>query len=178
MVVRNHSYPAGRRNVMLFVSIAVLPGVVKWLIRRSHEVSACSPVVAQSPDGFFIIAKFEKTLDLLTVIIAVAEYGGGLSVLAFCYVSILATIIRSRQRVKGHEDVREKGAKRIDLGTSQEDQSITREPKRSWTICRPIECYLSDETCSDSTLCLCFRPGTLRSNRPTGSGRISPFVTR
>ncbi|KAF0313108.1 hypothetical protein FJT64_000196 [Amphibalanus amphitrite] len=89
MVVRNHSYPANTFNVMLFVTIAVMPAVVKWLIRRSHEVTSCSPVVARNPDGFLIIAKFESSIDLVTGLIALVEYGGGLFILGFCYTRIL-----------------------------------------------------------------------------------------
>ena len=108
IVVRNHSYPAGRRNVLAVVSIAVLPSLIKWFIRRSHEVTSCSPVVAKNPDGFLLVIKFEHTIDFLTGLIAVVEYGGGLCILGFCYTRILVTTARSRRRVEAPEIARRK----------------------------------------------------------------------
>ncbi|KAF0313777.1 hypothetical protein FJT64_015698 [Amphibalanus amphitrite] len=127
MVVRNRSYPASRRNVLAFVCVCVLPAVVKWLIRRGHQVSACRPIVARNPDGFIIIARFEKAFDLLTSVIATVEYGGGLGILMFCYIGILAISVRSRRRVQEDNAPRgrwaDRAARSLHLKSSRASES-------------------------------------------------------
>ena len=110
MVVRNRSYPASSRNVLLFASVAVLPALVKWAIRRNHEIASCMPIVARTPSGFIIIVKFKVAFDLLTSIIAIIEYGSGLSVLIFCYIRILAKTLQSRRRVQAGQSTRTRWA--------------------------------------------------------------------
>ena len=176
MVVRNHSYPACRRNVLVFVSIAVLPAVVKWLVRRSHQVSACNPVVAQTPQGLLIPAKFEKTFDLLTGIIAIVEYGGGLIILTFCYICILMTTVRSRRRVKENQALRLRRFRRTAPDTSQENQLDSRERNRSWTFCNSSKCLRPDEIQEDrenSSHCL---SGPFRSTRLTVRRKTSSVL--
>ena len=130
MVVRNHSYPANKQNVMLFVSIAVVPGLVKWIIRRSHDQATCRPVAAWSPDGFLIVPKFETATDTLTVIIAVVEYGGGLIALAFCYICILIKTAGARRRVQRSEDPPK-------VATGADGEINIRQKKIAWPACRP-----------------------------------------
>ena len=168
MVVRNHSYQASTRNVVLFVCIAVLPAVLKWIIRRNHQVSKCNPVIARSPDGFLIVAKFENTFDLLTGIIATLEYGGGILVLAFCYIRILITTVRARRRVHRNGD-----PPRIANDAKQEDQFERSWLKREWSILRMVRCSRSDTSHQDDVICLESRPGPSRSTGPTTSRKVS-----
>ena len=156
MVVRNHSYPAGARNVILFVSVTVLPPVVKWAIRQSHEIAACHPIVARDPDSFIIIPKFEDTFDLLTSIIAIIEYGGGLAVLGFCYVQIIVKAIRSRRRIQGNEvsDSRSGTASRsrIHPVPSIRLESVdTEDQQRDGAACRPADKMLQPDASFSST---------------------------
>ena len=175
IVVRNHSYPAGRRNVLVFVSIAVLPAVVKWLIRRSHQVSGCRPVVAQTPDGLNIVAKYEKTIDLPTGIIAIVEYGGGLIILAFCYIYILITTVRSRRRLTNRNDLCRREVQRA-VPDADREEFDSREQKKSWALCRPSRCPRTNESHPDRASSSPPLSGPSRSARPTASRRISSVL--
>ena len=165
MVVRNRNYPASAQNVVLFVSVAVLPAILKWIIRRSHRVSACNPVVAQNPDGFLIVAKFVSTFDLLTGIIAIVEYGGGIFVLAFCYTRILTTTFRARQRVQRNPE-----PSKITAGASQDERLARPRQKSSWNICKPSGSSPSDENYQDRVNSSQPIPGPSCPTRPTLSG--------
>ncbi|KAF0310211.1 hypothetical protein FJT64_018745 [Amphibalanus amphitrite] len=101
LVVRNRSFPASRRNVAAAVGLAVLPSLGKWLLRMGDDKAGCQPVLAWSPDGFPIIARFERALDPVLVAASVSEYGVGLLVLGFCYSAILVAVVRSKRRVAG-----------------------------------------------------------------------------
>ncbi|KAF0312454.1 hypothetical protein FJT64_016778 [Amphibalanus amphitrite] len=101
LVVRNRSFSASRRNVAAAVGLAVLPSLGKWLLRRGDDKAGCQPVLAWSPDGFPIIARFERALDPVLVAASVSEYAVGLLVLGFCYSAILVAVVRSKRRVAG-----------------------------------------------------------------------------
>ena len=177
MVVRNHSYPAGRRNVLVFVLIAVLPAVVKWLIRqtqRGNSPSACgSPVMAETPDGFLIVAKHGQAFVRLLGIISVVEYGSGLIILAFCYICILVTTIRSKRRVKENEELCRREVQRTTPDANQEDQLDNRVNKRSWAFRRPRKCFRHNGRHSSRASPSPSLPGPSLSLRPTISKMIS-----
>ena len=173
IVVRNHSYPAGSRNVLAFVSIAVLPAVIKWLVLRSHKASACNPLVAQNPDGLLIPAKLENAFDPLIVIIAIVEYGGGILILAFCYIGILNTTVRSRQRVKGNDYLHGGGFRQTASDTGQPNQLDNDKQKKSCAFCSSSGCCRPDERQENRENFSLSAPGPSRSTRPTVSRKMS-----
>ena len=99
MVVRNRSYAVRGKSVFVFVSMTVLPSLVKYLIRVSHSSLPCHHLEAWSPDGFAIGYK-SKNIDRLAVPIGVIEYGIGVVIHTYCYMSILVKLKKSKQRLQ------------------------------------------------------------------------------
>ena len=100
MVVWNRTFPADRKHVATFVSAAVAPSLVKWLVRRNHPESLCRCIEACTPDGFAIVAKVKSLVDWRTIAMTMTEYGVGVLMLTFCYVRILIHSKSSRRRLK------------------------------------------------------------------------------
>ena len=103
IVVRNHRYPVRRRNSIIFMSAAILPGVVHWAIETNRFKLDCEEEVAWMSDGHAIFLWDESSEVMMTspinTIAMLIKYGTGIAILAFSYRGILMTASRSRKRL-------------------------------------------------------------------------------
>ena len=102
IVVRNHSYPAVRNNMLLFTAIAVLPCIVSLMVNKQDDHGSCGTLFAWTQDGWPInrVAKRDKRFK--TFIMLLLEYLIGFGILGFCYVNILIKSVTARKRVNNH----------------------------------------------------------------------------
>ncbi|KAF0296098.1 hypothetical protein FJT64_006419 [Amphibalanus amphitrite] len=104
IVVRNHSYPGGKQNMLVFTVLAGLPCTFRWLLFRADDNGRCGTLFASTPDGYDINQPAERHEPLRTFIIILIEYIIGLTIVGFCYYKILAKALASRRRLRRHSN--------------------------------------------------------------------------
>ena len=130
IVVRNHSYPAVRKNILLFTFIAVLPCIIRFMTKKLEETGECAPVLAWTPEHWPIKRVVTREKRFETFIGLLLEYLLGFAVIGFSHVNILLKSLRSQKDIKRHVENSKRAAP---LGTimlqDQSNSSRSRTPR-------------------------------------------------
>ena len=110
MVVRNHRYPAAKRNILMFTMLAGVPFVLRTLIpfvlrtlTLSYEdYGRCAPVVAWTPNDYTIKTMPTRVKSLKRIIVFALEHIIGFAIILFCSAKILSKARASKKRLRGH----------------------------------------------------------------------------
>ena len=99
LVVKNRSFSADRKNVLIFIVFAVGPGLLKFYLRGFRDHSKCREALAWSPDGYAIFGLLKDPLNWVTATVVSTEYASGLLAIAVCYMRIVIKIFKSKRRL-------------------------------------------------------------------------------
>ena len=102
LMVRNHSYPANWQNVFLFTCIPLLACALQIVWLSSSATEQCGTLLSWTSAGYMISKLSKRKHAPTTLFVMAIQYATGFAVLFFCYVSILAKVIRSRRLVASH----------------------------------------------------------------------------
>ena len=102
LVVRNHSYPVARNNMLLFTAISVLPCTIRLVLQEQDDYVTCGSFFAWTPDDWPINSLAKRETHLETLIGLLLEYLIGFCILTFCFVNILMKSVASRRQLKKH----------------------------------------------------------------------------
>ena len=99
MVVRNHRYPAVKRNIFMFTLLAGIPTFMRTVMFGQEDNGLCGSVFAWTPDDYEISKFPPRNRNTATLIYMVIEYIIGLTIILFCYYKIQHTALASKKRL-------------------------------------------------------------------------------
>ena len=96
MVVHNRKYPTEPKYLILFTTAAMFPSVLKFSLIERGLQAECENIVGWTTDRYVITAIPDREHYYYMEIFMLIEYIIGLLIVAFCYISILITVVTSK----------------------------------------------------------------------------------